>query len=107
MDIYEELFNAPLSDEEDIRETEEDRLARENEEENTKNERRRIGWHSLVYYLSDGDVVKFERVLQINAHLALTHKLFESGTMLRMSTCPFIGVFCLIQASSTNSAEIV
>lgn len=79
MDIYEELFNAPVNEEDDIRETEEDRLARKKEEEETRDERRRMGWHSLVYYLADGDVVKFEKVLMLNAHLALTHKLFESG----------------------------
>lgn len=85
MDIYETLFNSPLSDEEDIRETEEDKIARQNEEENTKNERRRMGWHSLCYYLADGNVLQFEKILQMNAHLALTHKAFEEGHRSLMS----------------------
>lgn len=80
MDIYDELFNGDDPDTEfDIRESEEDRVARLKEEELTKQDKRRMGWHSLVYYIADGDVLKFAKVLELNAHLVLTHKLFENG----------------------------
>ena len=70
MEIYQELFNSLTEDDDYPRE--------ENKEEEKKtDEDRRLSWHTLIYILAEGDVVKFNQIIGLNAHLCLTHRLFE------------------------------
>ena len=76
LQIYEDLF-AAQEDEDDPRMSEEDLLEKKAEEQKNRDTNRRQSWHTLVYILSDGDVVRFNECLKLNAHLCLTHRLFE------------------------------
>lgn len=71
------IFKKQEETEQDIRETEEQKQLRLENEAKERDRNRALNWFSILYYLSEGDVTKMERVLKENAHLCLTVKQFE------------------------------
>lgn len=74
--MYESIFGQSTEEDDD------DKLRIPEEEQNDPNEKdnkRRVGWMTIVYYLSRGNVTLMEPVLRTNLNQCLTLLSFEKS----------------------------
>ena len=77
--MFEGVFNPGLEEDEALRETEEDRIKRLENESKDLRDRKMLGWIRMIYYLSAGDITKTELVLKQNAVWVFTTIGFEQS----------------------------